>query len=138
MFMGRKQLGTWINVWLQCRNGDVPTMPDSIPWLKIWRPDGALAMALGIPVMDKTIARGLFCLPLFLGSEFSAGQHSLAAFYAIGGASMVQTGTMAIIAGGDADGAVLGMHWYHRPHADFVVYQRESGKVFRGRNPRIP
>ena len=42
-----------------------------------------------------------------------------------------------IIPGGNEEGQVLGMAFYHRPEADHVVYQTESGKIFKGRNPTV-
>jgi hypothetical protein len=90
-----------------------------------------------IPLLDKTIQLGLFAYHIFLDDNFSVGSYTVDLFYAVGSKNGIETHNFSIIAGGDPNGCALGMYWYHRPHADFVVYQVESGKILRGKNPRV-
>jgi hypothetical protein len=139
VYLGQHQLGTYLDVLLQCRTtAMVASMPEDPPRYKVWRAsDGALVTAGEMPLLDKDIQVGLFKLELFLGDSFATGNHSMELMYSISTDTFIETRTFGIAAGGDTDGQVLAMYYYHRPHADFVVYQVESGLILRGKNPRV-
>lgn len=139
MWLGRQQLGTWIDVYLQVTStAFTPTMPDYVPTIKVRRSDGTVVYSGLMPIVDKTDDRlGLFASRVFLGSGMSAGAHTIEMNYKAGTKFGVESRTFDIIAGGHSRGQVLAMHYLHQPQADFVVYQVESGLILRGKNPRV-
>lgn len=136
MWLCRAQLGTYLDIYLQTTDANrVATMPDYVPWLKIWQ-GSTLVLAHEMPLVDKDIQVGLFCERLFLGAGFTTGQYAVQMSYQVAHNASIESRTFAIIPGGHADGSVMGIYWYHRPHADFLVYQLEAGKIARGKEPR--
>ncbi len=137
MYLGRFQLGTWLDVWLQTTNASsTPVMPDYVPHMKVWS-SSALVTAEEMPLVDKTIQVGVFRSQVFLGSSYATGLYEINVFYRSGSKHGMEQHTFEVIAGGDADGQVLGMYFYHRPQADYIVYQVESGQILKGKNPRV-
>jgi hypothetical protein len=139
MYLGRYQLGSWIDLHLQCTDANgVRSMPDHVPQMKVRKSsDGSVVMSVLVPVLDKTIQAGLFVYRLFLDVRLSVGQWSVDFFYRVGGKYGVESRTFEILPGGDAKGCVLGMYYLHKPHRDVIVYQTESGTLEKGANPRI-
>lgn len=139
MWLGRHQLGTWLDVYLQASDSNgVPAMPNACPQIKIRRSsDEAIVLNSLMPILDRTVQVGLFCSRIFLGTAFTTGQHTVELIYKSGAKQDVLTRTFEVIAAGDARGCVLAMEYYHRPQSDFIVYQAESGLILKGKNPRI-
>ena len=136
-YLGRHQLGTWLDITLQCADlNGVAVMPTYVPVLKVWS-GTALVLNDEMPLIDKTIQVGLFAYRLFLGEVFAVGSYVYDTTYVYGGAVFLLGGRFDVMAGGHSDGQVLGMHYYHRPHADFIVYQAEAGKILKGKSPRV-
>ena len=138
IYLGRCQIGKHLNLFVQTLDAGEPAMPDSTPWLKVFRSDNSIVLATGVPVIDKKVDVGLFRASIFLGSplEFTEGQHALTFSYAMGGTARIVTGLFDVIPGGDPDGCILNTYYLHRPNADHIVWQTESGRLKRGRNPR--
>ncbi len=137
MYLGRHQLGTYLDVWLQTTDAnDSPVMPDQVPHLKLWS-SSSLVTAEEMPLWDKTIQVGVFRTQLYLSSAYAAGLYEISVYYRSGAKYGMEQHTFEVIAGGDADGQVLGMYFYHRPQADYIVYQVESGQILKGKNPRV-
>ena len=137
MYLGRHQLGTWLDITLQCLDlNGIAVMPTYVPVLKVWSAS-ALVLNQEMPLVDKQIQVGLFCYHLFLGDVFAEGPYSYDTVYIHGGAVFMNTGRFDVIAGGNVDGQTLSVHYYHRPHADFIVSQVESGKLLKGKSPRV-
>lgn len=135
---GRRQLGTRLDLWLQCVDGaGAPAMPDDVPQLKIWDAAGDLTLDTRMPVFDRFKSVGLFHLEAFLGAGYAAGKYNLSMTYVADGYHGIETGTFEIVGGGHQDGSVVGTYFYHRPHADFIVKQTETGTISRGRNPKV-
>jgi hypothetical protein len=135
---GRYQLGEEIPLSVLCVDADgAPANPSVAPHMDIYR--GATQVLAGklLPQLDPGGATGLFGLRLFLGADFSEGRHTVVYRYLTGSYLGQQTEEFEVVAGGHRDGAVLAMHWYERPHARFVVQQLDSGKLVKGRNPRV-
>lgn len=137
MYLGRQQLGTYLDVSLVCTNTvRTPTMPTYVPRIKIRRSsDDSVVYSDGMPIVDRSL--GLFVARVFLGSGFSAGQHTVQMDYLVGSRVGLETRVFEIMAGGGARGQVLGMAYFHQPQADAIVWQVESGLLLRGRNPKL-
>jgi hypothetical protein len=138
MYYGRFQLGQ--SVPLAIRTDDAngtPTTPDDVPSARIYKDDGTLVKVQRIPTLDKSGVTGLFLLPLFLSSTFAVGGYRVVYSYTISGSPQVKDDYFEIGAGGNAGGAVIGMFWYDRPQAKFLIQQLDSGKLVQGRNPRL-
>jgi hypothetical protein len=140
MFLGRAQQGETLIFFLQCLDADeVEASPSAPPQIKIWNPAGALALSGLMPAFERFQSTGLFYFNLFLGSSYSTTGNWAATFdYTVSAHHGFQSDTFEIIPGGHADGHVVGMYHYRRPHADFLVHQTESGTLVKGRNPRTP
>lgn len=138
MNLGRFQLGTRINIRLQCLDSSgSPAMPSAVPAIKVWTQGGTLVLNKEIPVEDKRIQPGLFHYSLFLGNTFAAGNYHGEKFYMSGSTPVVETFCFDAIAGGNTAGQAISAIFYHRPQADFIVYQVESGQIRFGANPRV-
>lgn len=139
MYLGRQQLGTWLDSYLQVVNANkTPLMPDAVPTIKIRRAsDNAVVYSGLMPVVDKVANVGLFCSRLFLGSGYSVGYHDVEMFYVAGGAGFTVIRNFEVMPAGDAKGQVLSMAYCHFPQAEFVVYQTEAGLILRGKSPRL-
>lgn len=139
MWHGSFQLGTYFEVPLQVLDGDrSPVLPDAVPSIEVRRDsDGAVVYSGLMPIIDKDDSPGMFRLPLFFGSGFAAGGHSFRLSSVVGGSPALTMGTFTIQVGGNPVGQAIGMEYLHKPHADFIVFQAESGVLLKGKNPRI-
>jgi len=140
MFLGRQQLGTWLDVYLNCVDASrTPTLPDAVPTIKIRRSsDNAVVYTGLMPIVEKAgVAIGLFCSRLLLGIGFSVGTHSVEMVYLVSGQAFIVSRTLEIMAGGDPKGQVLAMIYLHNPSADHIVFQVESGLLLKGKNPKV-
>ena len=137
-YLGRMQLGTYLDIYWQIRSSGMPTLPDAVPTIKITKSsNGAVEYSGLMPVADKNVTPGLFCSRLFLGSGFSNGTHSVTTFALVGGNQKIDVRTFEIIPGGNQLGQVVNMTYYHNPAADHLIYQVESGRLMRGKNPSL-
>lgn len=135
MYLGRFQLGDRMAIPLLTTDADyAPDLPAAAPVLKLYGPSGAtVVVEYKMPPVDKVNYPGLFMIPVHLGPLFSVGQWEAVMWYD----SAQQTANFDIIAGGNSDGHVIALHWYQRPHADFLVQQLDSRKIVKGRNPTV-
>jgi len=138
MYLGRFQRGTWVTIWLQCVNtSGAPAMPDTVPTIRVWQGSTVLVNK-EIPVEDKSVQTGLFRYPLFLGESFSdTGTIQVQLFYVRSGDGVTSNRTIEVAPGGNPAGQVLSMAYVHQPHANYIVYQTEDGRIRFGKNPRV-
>lgn len=134
-YLGRQQLGTYLDVYFQSRLAGVATLPDAVPSVRIYSAS-SLVYSKKMPIIDKSYSPGLFRSQVFLGTGFDVGQHTVHIGYAIAGNPKVEIRNFEIVPGGNVLGQVLGMTYVHYPQADFIVYQTESGLILRGKNAR--
>ena len=140
MYLGRNQLGTWLDVYLPCVNADrTPLMPDAVPTIKIRRAsDGVVVYTDIMGVVEKSGSPiGLFCSRLLLSSGFAVGLHDVTMVYVAGGVTFTELRTFEIMQGGHQRGQVLSMIFAHFPQHDDVVYQCESGVILKGKSPKL-
>lgn len=138
MYLGKQQLGTWLDCYLQCKNATgTPLMPSAVPTIKITDSLGVTVLNQKMPLVDKVSQVGLFCSRIFLGLGFSVGSNSIRMVYTVSGQTFIVDRTFEICAAGDSRGQVLSMIYAHFPQADYVVFSTERGEISRGKNPRI-
>lgn len=137
MYRGRHILGTEVPLGCLTTNAaGTPTNPDDCPLMEV-RSSSGLVLARRIPRIDHAAAAGLFQVKQFLGADFAAGRYSVLYGWTVGGTAFGALDEFEVIPGGHADGSVISMYFYDRPHGDFVVHQLDGGKIRRGRNPRV-
>ena len=139
MFLGRLQLGQWLDLNLQCGDANhTPAIPVDCPMMTIRRASDSVAVyTKEMPITEKQgVPIGLFTAKVFLGSAFNVGQYTVEIAYTVGSFTDVQTRTFRIIESGNPNGQVIGMAFFRRPNRDNILYQTESGRILRGSNPR--
>lgn len=92
----------------------------------------------GIAILERVAVPGLFYKHLYLDSLFAVGNYLIdLRWVMVGGYVGSDQRTFSVTAGGNADGDVVSMYWYNRPHAQFLVHQAARGVLLPGKNPRI-
>lgn len=140
MFLGRRQLGQWIDVCVQATEADkTPALPVEPPVVTIRRAsDGVSVYNREMPIVEKQgTGIGLFAARVFLGDGFSAGQYNVQIAFTVGSFTDLQLRTFTIVGGGHPNGQVFGMAYFKRPNRANIIYQTESGSLLRGSNPKI-
>ena len=137
-FRGRYFLGDRLPLSLLCVNGSgVPSVPDRSPYVLLFS-GSSLIVSYRIPVHDKQGQTGLFQFVQQLDSRFAVGRLRAVFQYKISGTNYGSTDTAEIVAGGDANGAGVGLYYFRAPQADHALVQVDSGRILRRRNPRLP
>ena len=138
MYRGRYQLGQEIPLTVLTVNGSgTPTAPTEAPFYEVHNTSGKVKSGKFMPVLDRFGVTGLFQANVRLDTDFSPGRYTVVYRWLAGSFQGVEYSSFEVVAGGDADGAVIAAFWYERPHADFLVQQLDSGKLVRGKNPRL-
>lgn len=112
-------------------------MPDDVPRARVYEANNTLVGQYDLPILDQYTQVGLFLFPLFLGNGYATGNYNVLYTYDVASFSGLEVGTFDIVAGGHVDGHILAATFYKKPHADFIVYQTETGKIKSGRNPTV-
>lgn len=137
-YRGRYQIGTHVPLHVLTVNGsNVPSFPTDAPRIEVWSATAKVVSNKAVPVVDRFGQTGLFGHRLFLDGRFSAGRYTVYYRYLVGTYQGVVEDTFEVVAGGDGDGAVIALNYYERPHAVFCVFQLDSGRLVKGRNPRV-
>lgn len=137
-WLGRYPLGRQVTLRVRCVNAaGAPVGPDSCPTCSIYSSTAKVRGGLLLPVADPVAAVGLFALPLFLNADFSPGQFRVYYTWTAAGYSGGAVDTFEVIPSGDAGGPLLGLRYYERPQATFVVQQTYAGGFHKGKNPRL-
>lgn len=137
MYRGRYRVGDELYLGVLCVNAvGAPAAPTEAPTADIWTA-GVRTKAVLLPAVDRPAVVGLFAQRLFLGQDFAPGRYEIHYRYRAAGFPNVVTDTFEIAPGGDAAGSVVSMAGYKRPQATYVVHQLDSGRIRKGKNPRI-
>lgn len=140
MYLGRYFLGQTVHIVVQTRDvNGTPTVSENPPYID-FRSDSGQVLQVQMPVHDRYSVTGLFVYPLRLNSSFSAGRYSATAFYRVTGGNNyhgIEIDYFEIVAGGDADGAIITQHYWARPEAKYIIQQTESGNTNLKRNPSV-
>lgn len=111
--------------------------PDAAPTVDFYNSAGSnILSGQSMAPIDLSNATGLFQRRVRLGQPFPAGSYSAVYSWSIGAFTGRTSEMFEVLAGGNEDGSVVSMHFFNRPHASFVVYQTDAGKLRSGRNPR--
>lgn len=112
-----------------------PTLPDSAPVAKIFTGAGVLKETVTLPCQDLTDK--VFGKRHRISSSYSAGRHLVIYQWIISSVTYQQADVFDVIAGGDADGNVIGMEHLSQPAGRYLVYETEAGNVVSGLNPAL-
>jgi hypothetical protein len=138
-FVRRAQLGEWLPLFLQCLDdADNHAKPDTAPTLNVYNSDNKAVTATKsmVPSNEDDIT-GFFQYELLLGSGFAVGTHTIRYAWSVDGKSLAATNVIEIVPGGDARGAYLGLAYYNRPHAPFIVGQTDADLLESRMKPRV-
>ena len=138
MYRGRYQLGQEVVLGLvTLESTSLPDVPDYPVHVRIWS-GGTKVLGKFIPIHDRYGTTAFFQYRQFIGAQFSAGTYHVNYHY-VGsdGHGGIETDHFEVVAGGHADGTIIAMNYYNRPHADFVVTHLDSGKIQQRRNPSV-
>jgi hypothetical protein len=137
VYLGAYQLGS--RVQLPAFNADLgvaPANPTAAPRAVVYPASGRPANSYLLPPLDLDNATGLFGFTAHLGN-YSVGDYAVLVCYSSGGTPRAELHRFTVLTGGHADGTVIAIYPYHRPQAEFLVQQLDSGKLFRGRSPAV-
>lgn len=115
-----------------------PAAPDAAPLYRVYEGDGDVVKSGYCSVFEKAeLSSRAFQVRFFLGSEFAAGHYTVWVWWLTGAVAYGRLFRFEVVAGGAESGQVIALHSYERPHSDFLVQQRTSGRIYKGRNPRV-
>ena len=139
MDLGRVRLGQTLDLFLATENSaGAVAQPDDVPSLSVFDPVGTKILTARMPVWSTLGDKTVFHYPLFLGPLFTTpGRYVILYNYNVGSFFGVEEEDFTVVAGGTDKGASLAMYFFRRPQADFLIQQKESGQVARGKNPSI-
>ena len=142
MYLGRFQQGQEIQLVLQCVDAnDAPDDPADVPVCSIYQDDDSaptLLETVKLAADLRGVTTGLFRLPHFLGQKYDTAGRYLLIFrwQDSDDVGHCRVGSFHLLPGGSADGAVISMAYIERPDARHLIWQTDSGRLIRGRNPR--
>lgn len=137
MFRGRYPLGEEVPLSVLCRNNArTPTAPVAAPAAAIWLGSTKI-QTITLPAIDRAALTGLFGKGLFLGAAYTTGLYEVFYTYTVGSLAVVEVDQFEVVDSGDPNGSVIAMYGFERPQATFLVHQVDSGKIKRGKNPRV-
>lgn len=139
MYLGRFQLGEFVPLSLDCRTtAATEVSPTAAPTVSIYKTnDTAVLDAKSLAPYIKGQLTGHFRGEVFLNSSYSAGRYHGIFSWASGGSTYRQEFSFEVVAGGNVKGEYIGLRYYRRPHADYVVGLTDGGVLEFRRNPRV-
>lgn len=137
----RLQLGDFLPLSVQCYNSSgVEAAPTAAPQYTIYdASDNVVSGAddVAMPIQAKGERVGFFYADVLLGSTFSAGRYNYRIAWAVSGSSFSKVGSFEVVAGGNAQGGVIGLEFLKSPHANHVVQMTEDGTVEFRKGPYL-
>lgn len=138
MYGGIYRLGDEATFRVLCRDSSrVPTDPDACPKLDIYSQSAKVVSGRSIPIKDKAETTGLFELRLLLGPAFAVGRYLATMRYKISSYNGLAVARFDVVEGGGVTGGVISMFAWELPNANYIVQQRTSGQLYKGKNPRV-
>jgi hypothetical protein len=131
MFIGAYQLGDRVPLAVL-----TDALPAAAPVAVVHGETGPVYSTL-LPQIDRAGAPRLFTRSVHLDARWTPGYYSVQYAWTVAGSGRALVDTFQVLPNGHRDGAVIALYAYHRPHADFLVQQVDSGKIVKGRNPSI-
>jgi hypothetical protein len=139
MYLGSFQLGQEVTYRVHSRTAaGVPAAPDAAPLARVLAQDGdPVRSGLKVPSRDYPRTVGLFEGRLQLDEDFDVGLHSVVVTWAVSGVAKAQDFYFTVLPGGNGSGQVTSLYSHPRPNANYVVQGRDSGRIYKGKNPRV-
>ncbi len=138
MYLGRYQLGEYIQIPVQTHSGSIEEVaPTAAPQISIYKTnDTPILNASRMAPQDRPTRTGWFTTNILLDSTYSAGRYFGTITWAYSGSNYSDQFTFEVVAGGNAYGPYENIDFYERPHADYVVGFTASGTTEFRRNPK--
>lgn len=138
MHFGRFTLGQFAPLTCVCTNGSgTPAAPTYAPTVKVYDSTGTRVLSALMPPLDRYGATGAFSYELRLGSSYAVGSYMVSMSWVISGTTYSAAGNFEVVAGGDADGAVVSMVELRKPHGNWLVQRLDSDQRVLARGPGI-
>lgn len=139
MYLGAYQLGDRVLLpALNSKLGATPANPVAAPRAVVYAAAGGTPVGIYLlPPPDLTNSTGLFAYAVHLDARYAAGDYAVWVCYTNGSTPTAELHRFTVLAGGHGDGTVIAMYPYHRPQAEFLIQQLDSGQIKRGRNPSV-
>ena len=138
--LGRVQLGSFVPLLFQAVDGNgLNAWPTATPTIKTFASDDVTTVVETIrpAARDPNRQTGLFMTMLRLSSSYTVDKiYVVSCSWAISGSTYRTTLLFRVVAGGNADGAVIGQTFVRRPEAGVVTWLEDGGKWKSARNPR--
>ena len=136
--LGRFQLGDWLPLCVQTHGSTyAPTLPDNCPTAKIFDESGSLIETLNMPINDRYgPTTALFMRRRLLDSSYAAGKYMIFYLWIVSSTGYPECQQFEVVAGGSADGNVIGNYWNETPAAGYVITALHGGKLLTNRGPR--
>lgn len=132
------QLGEEVPLTVLCTDAaGSPVDPDACPRATVYPESGTPAADFALPILDAQATTGLFSGRLYLGDDFSEGRYTAVFRWLAGSHHGSSVASFEVLPGGSPTGQVIALYHYERPHAGFLVQQRSSGRIYKGKNPRV-
>lgn len=137
-YAGRLQLGDEVVVTFVTRDAsDTPHAPTEAPKAFVYESDGGVVFGgVGVPSVDWPLKTGRFRLAFPLDERFGEGDYDLLVTWSSGGTPYGRLYRFTVLPGGDASGQVNQLYQHTTPSASFLVQGRDSGRIYKGKNPR--
>lgn len=138
MYHGRVQLGQDINLFVICTNSDGYVIrPDEVPDVAVYSSTGHPVANGKMPVLNPEATDGLFTAKLYLSETFTPGKYQVVYRWKQSSYQGQSIGFFEILPGATGTGQILAMSNYQRDPSNFIVQHRQSGYLYRGRNPVV-
>lgn len=141
VYLGRYQQGQEVPLVLQCQTqAGLPDDPAAAPAATVYR-DGSPPARIETVTLAadlRGVVDGLFRLPLSLDHRYGTAGRYLVVFRWVDGNGYAHQipGSFTVLPGGSADGSVVALRYVRRPDARYLIWQTDTGRLVRGRNPR--
>lgn len=139
MYLGSYQLGQEVTYRVHSvTSSDEPVAPDAAPLARVYAADGdAVRRGLKVPSRDYPRTVGLFEGRLQLDEDFEPGAHTVLVTWKVSGTVKAAQFSFTVLPGGNGSGQVTSLYSHPRPNANYVVQGRDSGRIYKGKNPRV-
>lgn len=138
MDLGSYRQGERMPLTLQCRAASLaPVLPLTAPRATVQGGPASVRYVFLLPPVDPAHAAGLFGLVMHLDRRFQPGRYGVRFEFDDAGSPRARAASFTVLPGGNPDGSVIAMYALHRPEAEFLLQQLDSGKLVKGRNPSV-
>lgn len=139
MYLGRYRQGQEVVFAVTCfGTSRVVALPVAAPTVEVCDLTTKKLIEGEVPANDHAATPGLFRIALFLGTPYTEGSYRAVVRYAVSGVARVSYLYFDVAPGGHPAGSVTAMYQYETAEARHLVHSTDSGRIFTGKNPRVP